>query len=93
MVIYNHVRDHSVFMSRRGRPKVFELKGGGIPKLEGEGRGRACICTGLRGALKMFEGKLGGGGHAVFFRLLKNHWPYPNKQKQMTPSYGSSSYF
>ena len=41
----------------------------------------------------MFEGKLGGGGHVVFFRLLKNHWPYPNKQKQMAPSYGSSSYF
>ena len=47
--------------------------------------GHASICTGFRGALKIFEGILGGGkGHALFFRdylkttappqTIKNEW-------------------
>ena len=47
-------RDHSLIM-------------GGCAVVSG--RGHASICTGLRGALKNFEGKCGGGGgHAIFFR-------------------------
>ena len=55
-----------------GHPRIFELKGGGIPKIEGEG-GHAGICTGLRGHSK---GKL-ARGHAKFFRDLKKP-PIPN---------------
>ena len=57
------ISDPSYFIDREGsgfcggHPKIFELKGG-IPKIEG---GHASICTGLRGALKIFEGKLGEG--------------------------------
>ena len=67
-------------------PKNFDLKGGPSQKLRGEG-GHASntVCTGLREALKIFEGKLGrGGDNAIFFRdhlkttspllHIKNEW-------------------
>ena len=46
------------------------------------GRGHASICTGLRGALKNFEGKCGGGGSCnIFQRLFKNRSPRPMKNE------------
>ena len=49
-------------------PKIFDLKGGPSQKLRGEG-GHASntVCTGLREALKIFEGKLGRGGTMQYF--------------------------
>ena len=65
-------------------PKIFDLKGGPSQKLRGEG-GHASntVCTGLREALKIFEGKLGrGGGQCNIFQgSFKNHQPPPTHKK------------
>ena len=53
-----------------GVSEIFRAKRrGGISKIEGGKGGHASICTGLRGAFKFFEGKMGGdGGHAIFIK-------------------------
>ena len=48
-------------VSGEGDPKIFELKGGGIPKIDG---GHAGLCTGLRGHSR----ENWRGGHAKIFQ-------------------------
>ena len=90
ITIYLALMDHSFFADHRvggsgGHTKNVWAKQGASQKLRGE-VGHASICTGFWGALKIFEGKLGGGGkgHAIFFRdylkttappqPVKNEW-------------------
>ena len=62
------------FLGRGGHSNIFELKGGLIPKIEGEG-GHTNICTGLKGALRIFEGKL--GVMQYFSETIKTSAPPP----------------